>query len=279
MKNILPALTLILTSLFPIGGLSAATPEQEKAFVAAYKKASETKDERTLLSFLYPKGGDPKVRQGFIAMLKSGMGAKIKSIELRALTPGDVATASRVIVPDGLKVSKKLVIETVDGSTNGSVEIMVAEQDGKFVIPVPSGLRPEAPAAANSVSPQAAWTHDGATPKVVKVLAESGEFLSKPGVKVQFFDQEVSPGVSKSDKNSVEVFFPKTGAGYGKPISITFTSAKGSSGRVQEGNLNGYDGQLTSANGKVSGWVKINGIGPDSKSSIAAKFEAALPSE
>ena len=248
MKNILPTLTLIVTSLLPIGWLSAATPEQEKAFVAAYKKASETKDERTLLSFLYAKGGDPKVRQGFIAMLKSSMGATIKSIELRALTPEDVATASRVIVPDGLKVSKKLVIETVDGGVNDGAEIMVAERDGKFVVPVPSGLRPEALASDNSPPPQAVWTHDGATPKVVKVLAQIGEFLRKPGVKVQFFDQEVASGASASGKNSVEVFFPKSGTGYGAPISITFTSAKGSSGRVQESS-NGYHGQLISANG------------------------------
>ena len=263
----------------PIGLTTAkATPEQEKAFIDAFKKASETKDEKTLLSFLYSKGGTPEVGEGFIAMLKMGMGAKIKSIELRSLTPEDVAMVSRVLVPDGLKVSKKLIVETADGG-DGSVEIMVAEKDGSFVIPVPSGLSPEAIESDNSPPSQASWKHDGATPKVVTVRAESGELLSRPGVKVRFFDQEVPPGFSESEKNSVQVFFPKSGTGYGKPISITFTSAKGSSGQVQEGNLNGYNGQLTSADGKVSGWVRINGVGPESESSFAAKFEAALPSQ
>ena len=254
-----------------------ATPEQEKAFLAAYKKASESKDESTLQSFLYTKGADPAVLQDFINMLKINMGAKIKAIELLALTSDEMTTANKVILPDGIKVSKKLVIETEDGSTGKTVEIFVADKNGKLVFPVPSGLPREETAPANSEV--TAWTHDGSTLKVVKVLAENGDFLRKPGVAVRFFDQEVAPGDSTSGKNSVEVFFPQNGAGYDKPISITFRSAKGSSSRVQESNSSGYDGHLVSMDGKVSGWVKINGVGPDRKSSITAKFEAALSSQ
>ena len=159
-ENMTHPLACILTSLLiATGSLSAATPEQEKAFVAAYKKAFEAKDEKTLQSFLYSKGVDPKMLQDFNTLLKGGMGAKIKMIALVALTPEDPKTADRVIIPDGMKASKKLAIE-IEG---GSVAIFVAEKDGRFIIPVPTGIRGEATTVAKSGAVEAAWTHDGAT--------------------------------------------------------------------------------------------------------------------
>jgi hypothetical protein len=152
MKNILPALALLLASLFTASPLSAATPEQEKAFVDAYKKAFESKDEKTLLSFLYTKDADPTVLQFYTMMMTGEAGGKITSIELVALTPEDVKKADEEQPsPSGGKVKlpikpmKKLVIkvETKDsnGSSSSTSESFVAEKDGKLVIPVPAPVK------------------------------------------------------------------------------------------------------------------------------------------
>jgi hypothetical protein len=132
--------------------LFASTPEQEKAFVDSYKKAFEAKDEKTLKSFLYTVGADPQVLQFYIMMMTEGMGGKITSIELVALTPEDVKKADATQpLPSGqngklsLKPFKKLVIkiETKDdnGSSSSTSESFVAEKDGKLVIPVPAPVK------------------------------------------------------------------------------------------------------------------------------------------
>jgi hypothetical protein len=138
-------LGILLTAAAPW----AATVEQEQAFVAAYKKAYETKDRAMLESFLYMKGADPTVLEFYKAMQANGMGGTVSSIELVALTPEDVKKAAEVkAMPGGPKVkipvtpTRKLVIkvETKDenGSSTSTSQVFVAEVDGKLVIPVPA---------------------------------------------------------------------------------------------------------------------------------------------
>jgi len=127
--------------------LAAGTPEQEKAFVAKYKTAMEGKDTATLQSFLYTQGSDPAAVE-FYKMMQSGeAGEKISTIKLVALTPEDLKKATTPMDgPTGkvcltLKPTKKLVIKIekkdANGSSTSSTENLIAEKDGKFVIPVP----------------------------------------------------------------------------------------------------------------------------------------------
>ena len=143
---------VVIGSLMTAAAPSAATLEQEQAFVAAYEKAYETKDAATLESFLYTKGADPTVLEFYKAMQTQGMGDTISSIELVALTPEDVKKAAEVkSMPGGPKLkipvapTKKLVIkvETKDenGSSTSTSQVFVAEVDGKLVIPVPAPVK------------------------------------------------------------------------------------------------------------------------------------------
>ncbi|HJW37506.1 MAG TPA: hypothetical protein VJ420_02660 [Candidatus Udaeobacter sp.] len=127
--------------------LAAGTSEQEKAFVDKYKTAMEGKDTATLQSFLYTQGSDPAAVE-FYKMMQSGeAGEKISTIELVALTPEDMKKATTPMDgPTGkvcltLKPTKKLVIKIekkdANGSSTSNTENLIAEKDGKFVIPVP----------------------------------------------------------------------------------------------------------------------------------------------
>jgi hypothetical protein len=139
------AFALLVTTTLSI---AAGTAEQEKAFVDKYKTAFEGKDTATLESFLYTQGADPAI-VGFYKMMQSAEGGeKISSIELVNLTPDDVKKAATPMdSPTGgkvcltLKPTKKLVakIEKKDanGSSTSTTENLIAEKDGKFVIPVP----------------------------------------------------------------------------------------------------------------------------------------------
>jgi hypothetical protein len=138
---------IILACAFGIS-LLAATPEQEKAFVDKYKAAYEAGDKATLESFLYTKGAHPMALEFFKMMQTEGAGSKIGKIELVDLSPEEAKKAEAVEeMPDGsktklpLKPTKKLKIsmETKDASSNSSSSssCLVAEKDGKFVIPVP----------------------------------------------------------------------------------------------------------------------------------------------
>ena len=143
MKNAVPVLLLALVPMFG----SCATPAQEKAFVDAYRKAVEAKDEKTLQGFLYTRGADPQALEFFKMMVTSEMGARITSIQLLDLDASDKKRAEGGPGPNGkpmkftLPPSKKLVIksETKDanGSSSSTSEVLVAESDGKIVIPVP----------------------------------------------------------------------------------------------------------------------------------------------
>ena len=140
--------SLVLAFLVSISLLLAAgTSDQEKAFVDKYKTAMEGNDTATLQSFLYTQGSDPAAVE-FYKMMQSGeAGEKISTIELVALTPEDMKKATTPMDgPTGkvcltLKPTKKLVIKIekkdANGSSTSNTENLIAEKDGKFVIPVP----------------------------------------------------------------------------------------------------------------------------------------------
>jgi hypothetical protein len=128
--------------------LHAGTPAQEKAFSDKYKTAFEAKDTATLESFLYTKGSDPKILEFYKMMMSGEAGSKISKIELLDLTPEEAKKAGESQDGPGggkvcltLKPTKKLAvtIETKDanGTSSSSSQNMIAEKDGKFVIPVP----------------------------------------------------------------------------------------------------------------------------------------------
>lgn len=144
MKTTLLACSLMITTILP---LCAGTSAQEKAFTDKYKAAFEANDAKTLQSFLYTKGADPMVLDFFKSAQTSDAGGKVSKIELVDLSPEEVKKAaapqdgpSGKICPT-LVPTKKLVITSAkkdaNGSSSGTSEFMVAEKDGKFVIPAP----------------------------------------------------------------------------------------------------------------------------------------------
>jgi hypothetical protein len=143
---------LLLAALLAISvatALQAGTPAQDKEFVDKYKAAFEKGDKATLESFLYTKDAHPMALEFYKMMQSEGAGTKkISTIELIDLTPDEAKKAAEVETgPDGSKVqmplkpTKKLKIsyETKEdtGSFTGSTTNLVAEKDGKYVIPVP----------------------------------------------------------------------------------------------------------------------------------------------
>jgi len=140
------AFSLLLLAIIPVAGF-CATPAQEKAFVDAYKKAYEAKDEKALTAFLYTKGADPQALEFYKMMMTGDMGGKITSIQLADLDARDKERAKGGPGPNGkpmkftLPPTKKLVIKTetkdANGSSSSSSEVFVAESDGKLVIPAP----------------------------------------------------------------------------------------------------------------------------------------------
>ena len=134
----------------PVNGF--ASPEKEKAFTDAYKKAYEAKDEEALKSLLYTKGSDPEIVEFYTMMISGDMESKLTSIELRDLTPEEIARASEAQpsfsgeeVALLVKPTKKLVLKTqtsgAGGTSTGTNETFVAEVDGKYVIPVPGPVK------------------------------------------------------------------------------------------------------------------------------------------
>ena len=127
--------------------LSAATADQEKAFVEAYRKAFEAKDDAALKSFFYTKDADPMALEFYTMMATAEMGTPISAITLEDLTADDVKKAGETMDgPTGkmklpLQPVKKLVIKIdkkdSNGSSSSSSESFVAESEGRLVIPVP----------------------------------------------------------------------------------------------------------------------------------------------
>lgn len=130
----------------------AGSPEQAKDFTDKYKAAFEANDSATLESFLYTKDADPTVLEFYKMMMAQGAGNKISTIELVELTPEDAAKAEKIQEgPGGIKVhlpikatkKLKITVETNDanGKSSSKSESFVAENDGKFVIPVPVAVK------------------------------------------------------------------------------------------------------------------------------------------
>jgi len=149
-NNVKKAISMLLLALAPIAGFSA-TPAQEKAFVDAYRKAFDAKDEKTLHGFLYTKGADAQTLEFYKMMMTSDLGGKITSIQLADLDADDKKRAQGGPGPDGrpmkfnLAPTKKLVIKSAtkdaNGSSSSSSEVFVAESDGKLVIPAPGAAK------------------------------------------------------------------------------------------------------------------------------------------
>ena len=156
----------ILTSVFIAASIAvvanAATPEQEKAFVASYRKAFEAGDKAALEKFLYTKGAEPDQIEFFKMMMMPEKGTKITKIELVKPTAEEMAKFNEPMeMPDGKKYKMPfnptyaLVIETEtktgDSSSTSKARQPVGEKDGKLVIPVPvaasaAAAKPGAPA-------------------------------------------------------------------------------------------------------------------------------------
>jgi len=140
---------LICTQILAVFCLTifSATAADEKAFTDKYKTAFESKDTKTLKSFLYTTGSDPSALEFYKMMMTAEAGSKISSIELVALTPEEMKKAGEPQEGPGgklcmtLKPTKKLVIKVEQKDANGSASststAMVAEKDGKLVIPAP----------------------------------------------------------------------------------------------------------------------------------------------
>jgi len=120
---------------------------EDKAFTDKYKAAFESKDSKTLESFLFTTGSDPGALEFYKMMMNAEAGSKIASIELVALTPDEMKKAGEPQEGPGgkmcltLKPTKKLVVKVeqkdANGSSTSSSTSFVAEKDGKLVIPVP----------------------------------------------------------------------------------------------------------------------------------------------
>jgi hypothetical protein len=151
MERLLAMLACAVIAAAVSGAVLAATPEQEKQFVDAYKKAYEAKDAKTLNSMLYTKGADPQGLEFYKMMITSELGGKITSIQLLDLTADDKARAAKAQSPDGrpmklvLPATKKLVTksETKDknGSSSSSSEVFVGESEGRLYILVPAAAK------------------------------------------------------------------------------------------------------------------------------------------
>lgn len=151
MKNIF-AVFLSLVTLVSVASNSFAATDKEKAFTDAYKKAYEAQDQKALEAMLYTEGADPEALEFFKLMLTPEQGTKITLIELRDLTPEEVAQASEEMPSMSgamsklpVKPSKKLVLKlessNESGSSSSSSESFVAEVGGKYVIPVPAPVK------------------------------------------------------------------------------------------------------------------------------------------
>jgi hypothetical protein len=142
----------LILAWFGVSPSFALPPEQAKDFTDKYKTAFEAKDSATLESLLYTKDADPTVLEFYKMMIAQGAGGKITKIELVELSPEDVTKAQKVNEGPGgtkvrlpIKATKKLkiTVETNDanGNSTSSSESFVAENDGKYVIPVPVAVK------------------------------------------------------------------------------------------------------------------------------------------
>lgn len=146
MKTPVTALLLTLATAFSLSG--AETPAG-KAFVEKYKTAYEANDKKTLESFLYTEGANPMALEFFKMMVTEGAGGKISKIELLDLSAEEQKKAEGIREGPGgqktrmpLKPTRKLQItldtKSAESTGTSTSTALVAEKDGKMVIPVPA---------------------------------------------------------------------------------------------------------------------------------------------
>ena len=141
-------LAVVVPALALTSVICQGSPTDDKAFTDKYKQAFEAKDTNALNSLLYTTGADPNIVSFFQMAMSMEAGNKISKIDLVALTPEEAAKAagpqdspdgSKVCLP--LKPTKKLIVQVAtkdaDSSSNSTTQHLVAEKDGKLVIPVP----------------------------------------------------------------------------------------------------------------------------------------------
>ncbi len=138
----------VLACLIVAGRAGAASPQQEQAFLDAYKQAFEAKDADGLKALMHTEGADPTGLEFYQMMMTSELGGQI-SLELRDLTPEDIAKAGEVMpMPTGGNVRlapapyKKLVItiktDTADNKSTSTSEVFVADEGDKILISTPA---------------------------------------------------------------------------------------------------------------------------------------------
>jgi hypothetical protein len=149
MKRLLLPIAFLLASFLPSGPAAAASAEQERAFVNAYKAAFEAQNGAALGGMLHAEGAHPMALEFYQMMMTAEFGATVTSIELMDLTSEDMAKVDEVQpAPDGSSVKlapkpyKKLVIKlatkTAEMESTSESSAFVAEKDGKLGIAVPA---------------------------------------------------------------------------------------------------------------------------------------------
>ena len=143
MKLLLSVVCLVFVTIT----FCRAGSAEDKAFTDKYKTAFESRDSKTLESFLYTTGSDPGVLEFYKMMMTAEAGSKIASMELVALTPDEMKKSGEPQEGPGgkmcltLKPTKKLEVKVeqkdANGSSTSSSTSFVAEKDAKLVIPVP----------------------------------------------------------------------------------------------------------------------------------------------
>jgi hypothetical protein len=127
---------------------SGSTASGEQAFLAAYRKALESSDTKTLDSFLVTDGTPADVVEFFKLMRDIPAGTTLVDVKLEAPTAEEVEKFSSAMpMPDGksyklpIVPTKKLVVTMKEDSpqaqSTSTSTLPVAEKDGKFIIPLP----------------------------------------------------------------------------------------------------------------------------------------------
>lgn len=148
MRNLVLSFTIGISLAFGAGAASAASPEEEQAFLDTYKAAFEAQNAAALHALLFADGAIPMAVEFYAEMMTAEFGKKIASIALEELDAEDLAEIDEVMpTPDGgsarlaPKPYKKLVIkiDTSDASGTSSTtnSAFVAEQDGRLGIAMP----------------------------------------------------------------------------------------------------------------------------------------------
>ena len=148
MKRLFLSVALAIATAFLVATAYAATADEEKTFLNAYKTAFAAKDADGLQALLYTDGADPMALKFYGQMMTSELAnGTLTSIELQDLTADEKTAAATP--PDGPngkfmlapKPYKKLVLKidskSADGTSSSDSTVFVAEVNGKIVICTP----------------------------------------------------------------------------------------------------------------------------------------------